>query len=1031
MPLPHQLIQQIKAGNVVLFLGAGASYGAKNIKGQSIPSANDLAQLLSEKFLGGIKGDLSYIADLSISESSLYDVQLFIREIFKEFKPTPHHLKLPEFNWKAIFTTNYDLLVEEAYGARKSNTQNLVPVFKNTPKTQIFYTESVLPYYKIHGSITDINDPEAPLILTPDQFANHSSKRDRLFTDLKELIHDYTFLFIGFGMADSDIRSVLNTLEKENANRARAYMVGPSVTEMEIRMWEGRKVTPLKMTFEDFVKEIDASIELHSRKFASLAVDTTDPIYRKFALSIDDVKPTENFLNFIKNNIDFVHPNLSATNTDPKQFYRGFFVNWDPIIKNLDVSRKMKDGILLEVFMDVDQHDSEGQYLYMLKGNAGSGKSVLLKRLAFDAAHVVDRLCIFLKEDMSISYDQIAELAHYVKERIYLFVDNVAKLEDELVLLLKKAKRDKVKLTIVGAERFNVWNTECKDLVNYLTQEFPVKYLDDKEIRDLLALLERHNALYALRSKTNEERTRAFAERAGREILVALYEATNSKPFEEIIYDEYKSINDVKAQSLYLTVSIFHKIGAETRAGFISRVHDISFHDFKEKLFKPLEYIVFDKKNERMNDFVYLTRNKLIAEIIFEKVITTPQNRFDEYVRILNHLNIDYDGDRMAFLSIVNARKLMDVFPDPEMIRKIYDLANELSEDDPKLYQQEAIFEINAKGGKLHNAEKYLKKALQLAKNDRIISHTYAEMFLRKAELAKTDREFYQYIDEALDICSALIRKGATNTHPYHTILKANILKFKKILDSNDAPATERALKEIEKVLGEARQLFINDEYLLEIESSFNSLIDEDERAKDLLEKAYSANTSSPYLALRLANYYEKSGHIDDALKTVKETLSTAPADRDLNYKYAMLLQKQHDPSYDDIKHHLRRSFTKGDSRYQSQFWYARALFLSNEIPEAREIFRSLSSINISPQIKYTPVGMIKYNGKPVPFEGTVVKLELTYGFIRRDGFSDDVFFFRDHNEEINWELLRRGVRLKFNIGFNYKGATALNVQPM
>ena len=1010
--IPHHLIEQLKAGNVVLFLGAGASFGAKNKNNQSLPSGKELSKLLAEKFLGNeVEGELSYISELCISESSLFDVQQFIASIFKEFLPNSHHLKIPEFVWKAIFTTNYDLVVENAYRQNKNSLQELVTVSKNTPKTQIFYKENVVPYYKLHGCINDINDPDAPLILSPDQFSNFSSKRERLFTELQELIYDYTFLFVGYSMADMDLRSVLNKLDKNNANRVRSYMIGPNVNEREERLWQGKKITPFKTTFENFIKNISEKIDLNTRKLSSLKIEVSLPIYKWFKTSVDELKPTENFLSFISNNIDYVHSNLNSPNTDPKEFYKGFFNNWDPIIKNLDVERKIKDGILFEVLMDEEQHNSSDQFFYLLKGNAGSGKSVLLRRLAFEGATIAERFCIVLKDGMKISPEQIIELSNYVKDRIYLFIDNVALQEDEIIYLLRKAKKEDIKLTIIGAERLNVWNTECQHLANYLTQAYHIKYLSDLEIKELLILLERHNSLYTLKNKTSDEKIKAFSEKAGRELLVALYEATNSKPFEEIIYDEYKSINDARAQSLYLTVSIFHRIGVSARAGFISRVHKINFHEFKEKLFKPLEYIVFDKKDNRINDYVYLTRNRMIAEIIFEKVLSTPQDCFDEYIRILNNLNIDYESDRVAFMSIVNAKKLMDIFSDPQMIRKIYSVASEVSKNDPKLYQQQAIFEMNANGGSVVTAEKHLKKAYDILPGDPLISHTFAEMILRKAEHARLDTEFFSYIDEVIEICNSIMKKGISNPHPFHTSLKAYILKLKKVLLFADPPAIERCLKDIEKVFATAKQYFLNDQFLLEIESTFNEIINDTENARDLLEKAFKANKSSPFIALRLANFYDKEGELEEALKILKEALASNAGNKDLNFKYAMLLEKADNPVYDDIKYYLRRSFTKGDTRFQAHFWYARSLYLTNEITEAKQSFKLLSTVNLSPEIKYTPYGIIKKNNRAEIFTGTILNVEVSYGFLKRDGISDDIFFYRLENDNLNWEQLRRGTK--------------------
>ncbi len=440
--IPLHLLEQIRIGNVALFLGAGASYDAKNAKGDQIPNGQMLSNMIAEKFLGAnfIGQNLGYISELAMSESSLFEVQNFIAEIIKTFEPAKYHLKIPSFKWKAIFTTNYDLIIEKSYRKDKTAIQELVPIFKNTNKRVIFDKEGILPYYKLHGCITDINDPEAPLILTPDQFIDHKSKRERLFIDLQEISYDYPVLFVGFGMADPDIRSILNNLDKSLVARTRSYMVGPNINPQEQKMWDAKKISTIKMPFSEFINEIDNVIDINARKLSIFRPKVKYPIYDKFSVAIESLIPSETFITFIENDIEYVHSNLNSPNTDPREFYKGHFDNWDPIIKNLDINRKIKDGILWETVMDDSQHESEKQFFYLLKGNAGSGKSVLLKRLAFDAATTVDKFCIFLKEDAPIKVQQFIELFNYVKDRIYLFIDNVSLREDEIIYLLNKCK---------------------------------------------------------------------------------------------------------------------------------------------------------------------------------------------------------------------------------------------------------------------------------------------------------------------------------------------------------------------------------------------------------------------------------------------------------------------------------------------------------------------------------------------------------------------------------------------------------------
>ena len=1037
MEIPKPLIDQIKEGNVVLFLGSGVSAGAEHPKKTPPPLGNQLSNLIVDKFLTDDYKDqsLQYTSEIAISEYDLLTVQQFIYDLFEPFNPNVYHKKIPNYVWKSIVTTNYDYIIERAYSQNEKPLQQLAKFIKNGERIRDkIKSVKDLPYYKIHGCISDINDINTPLILTPDQYITHKKNRDRLFNRVQELAYEYTFLFVGFSFADSDIRAILLELSKLNDGRPRSYMVGPSIKDAEARMWEGKKISSIKSTFSDFLVQLEKEISPDRVKLA-LAKPIDNNIHRIFdksAVSLTDLRPSESLLNFLTYDIQYVHSRLKDKNTDPKEFYKGYFENWDPILKELDARRNITDTILYEVFLDDENHAKTDFQFYLLQGYAGSGKSVLLKRLAWDASIDFERICIFYNKNSVIKHEPIIELCNYLKERIYIFIDNISDSSEEIVALISKIKKDKLPITIIGAERVNTWNTECEDLCNYLTDDYQLKYLNDKEIENLLDKLEQYASLGYLTNKSKEERIEALSYKAGRELLVALYETTLGKPFSEIVVDEYNSITDETAKSLYLTVSILHRLGTETRAGLISRVHDISFSHFKEKLFKPLEFIVFDSRDYRINDFVYRTRHKQIAEIIFSEVLSDKQMRYDEYLRILSCLDVDYENDRTAFLSMTKARNLKENFSDPEMIRELYKIASESNGDDSKLMQQEAIFEMTAKGGNINTAESLLSEAIKISPKDSIIQHSFAEIAFVKAEKSKHKLEIDKYLKESEAICKMLISKYKDKPHPYHTLLKVHIFKIKRIIDDNDPPSIERAIKETEKIFATARQQFPEQEFILEAESQFNKLLNNKPEAIELLKRAFELNKRSPYLCLRLTNLYEQNRADVKARGIMEETLRLIPNDKDVNFRYAMNLTKDKIPNLETIKHHLKRSFTKGDSRYQAQFWFARTIYLIGEIDDANLLFDTLNSISILPKLKSKPRGKVRHNGHLVSFKGTVYKIESKYGFLTRDAIGDKVYFYRYEfgaKYDAIWDKITSNTRVAFNLAFNYRGAVAVNIK--
>ena len=96
-------------------------FNAFHPESKKAPLGDNLAELISKKFLNGkyLGSPLSFVSDLAISESSLFEVQRYIYEIFEKYEPNESHILFSSFPWKAIFTTNYDLIVEKSYKKNK------------------------------------------------------------------------------------------------------------------------------------------------------------------------------------------------------------------------------------------------------------------------------------------------------------------------------------------------------------------------------------------------------------------------------------------------------------------------------------------------------------------------------------------------------------------------------------------------------------------------------------------------------------------------------------------------------------------------------------------------------------------------------------------------------------------------------------------------------------------------------------------------------------------------------------------------
>jgi cold shock CspA family protein len=808
--------------------------------------------------------------------------------------------------------------------------------------------------------------------------------------------------------------------------RPRYYIAAPDVDGIKARFWETKKITAIKGTFDEFMIALDSKVPKSLRALGALRSTDVHPLEERFKVRGTTLsRPAAQFLD---NDVDYVKALTNTENIDPRIFYKGFHSGFSAIEQQLDVRRQIGDSILADYFLRDVQEQASGPEVVLLKAHAGAGKSVMLRRIAWDASHEYGRICLFLKEHGVISAGALQELISACRERVFLFVDDAADHVRELLSLFRGIGAEGKFLTIILGERINEWNIQAQPLLPYLTEEYELKYLNFKEIDSLLFLLEKNKSLGTLVRLDLPQRRVQLAEQAGRQLLVALHEATLGRRFEDILEDEFKNVQPYEAQRMYLTICILNRLGVPVRAGLIARVHGISFSEFKERLFAPLEHVVFAEKDPIIRDFTYRARHPHIAEVVFTRILSNAEERFDAYVRTLKALTLAYSADEKAFWQMTRGRRLLDLFPDRHMVAQIFAAAKGIVGEDPHLLHQMALYEINRKDGDQAEAARLLNRAGDLAPWDPTIKHSVAELKLKGAETVKTDLEKTKLLKEAANIAANLISSEKTDSYPFHTLAKARLRILQEAL-SEDTPEIEieKLIKEIEQTLFDALQRFPGDPYLLETESQLATTLEDDKRAVSALEKAFAANHRGSFVALRLSALYKKQNDFLKARTILEKALAAAPAEPRLHYGYAKLLMLANGDSADTLLYHLQRSFRDGDSNYDAQVLYGRQLFLMKDSDASRKVFAKLSEARLGPAHR----NKLLYPIDGELFQGRVSKREAGYCFIARDGAGDWIYAHASNMDDTTWKKVTLGSRVEFKIAFSIRGVKAFDVHTL
>lgn len=243
--IPQTLVDAVRRNNCVLFVGAGLSQGA------GLPSWTGLlSRLLSWYDQNGIRlADLADIQklieekDLLLAAEAIKDVvnpEIFRRALSsiiedESLSPSATHLLLPTIPFAAVLTSNYDRLLEKAYG----KVAQLPLVITHNSGTALTAALHERRFYilKVHGTIEHIET----IILGRRSYRELMHGNEAYVEHLRTLLRTKTLLFVGFSLSDPDLRLILDREQiiwGGHANIHYALMNAVELNSVQRKEWE-------------------------------------------------------------------------------------------------------------------------------------------------------------------------------------------------------------------------------------------------------------------------------------------------------------------------------------------------------------------------------------------------------------------------------------------------------------------------------------------------------------------------------------------------------------------------------------------------------------------------------------------------------------------------------------------------------------------------------------------------------------------------------------------------------------------------
>jgi SIR2-like domain/Holliday junction DNA helicase RuvB P-loop domain len=751
------LLGNLDRNRVLLVTGAGFSCEAKNITGAKLPVGSQLAM----KLWNHLYDNDEY--DGRTTLKTLYGAALNHRkgkESLRQFFKTQLHVTefpawyrdVHRWFWRRIFTFNADDLLETVYRSSGISLETIVAPASYSDRDAFLRT---MQYIKLHGCINNNSD----LTFGPREYGIRAAAR----TDIWYLhfVEDYATMptiFVGTELDEPIFWQYVESRGQDASQgsklrRPKCFIISPTISKPNEDLLMQFNIISVRQTARDFFKWLSEQQVVRSREDVLRLIDPElEPALRASELGASAVEANkaEYFLSL------FRVPVRPTNSRRSSMFLLGAPPSWDDIANDIDAHRIVADKLTTAV---ADALKNEDLDIVVVSSPAGGGKSTLCKRVALNL--VDDGISVYFSD--GTNRPDPARVAAYLldlQHQSVLFIDNAGDDFHLIEELWEKIRDIRFRPLIVIAARANDVAYKGHDLARGGARilDFGIPDLCDEDIDAIIRTLEAHDLLGTLRDKSHAERTAVFKAKARKQILVAMREATSGRGFDEILRDEFETLQPASAKLLYLVTAL-----ASDGAYGLSVQHMITAMNLQ-----PNETIALVQQSLRgilvqpeFDASVYFIRHPAIASFV---IANAPREQLaDAFTALLISISTFLpQGNQRRFSrafrlyrSLLSHARMRSTFPEGARLpRQIYEGIKDYYRDDGHYWLHYASYEIEH-GGEIALAENYLAQAQAILGEHRQIDTAMAHLLFRKALTSQNASEANKLADEALGILRA------------------------------------------------------------------------------------------------------------------------------------------------------------------------------------------------------------------------------------------------------------------------------------
>ncbi|KLE17148.1 SIR2 family protein [Clostridium sp. C8] len=421
----------------ILFTGAGFSFGAIKSFDNNFEVPKNLEKFIKDNLLNlksddsdyeeilryDLKETCSYVKDIKSKE----ELEKFLIDTYSGLKPRDFHKKITKYNWRKIYTTNIDDMIERIY-----KESNIAINIQNSKKENINLKkgEKCLSYYKLHGCI---NNKSEGFTFSNGEYTNMMVNLDYRLLTLCSDIQKEDIIFIGTSFEEPDIEYYLEFYRNAGyeTKRGQIVFINPSPTLKLKRKAQELGAVIIKWTTEEFLEFIDK---------LNYNPQTIDKLIKQMKY--------EGF--FRLNEIREIYKgDLSYFS----KLYEGESIHWKDIFYEWDFIHPIEEDIINDIKNKNNFNVKSNVHCVTVVGKSYTGKSTILKRVAanlFNLGYdVIEYTGTEFNKNILVEYINLS-----INSKFVLLYDNASSGYPIIESLLKDKRINKELIILAGAREY-------------------------------------------------------------------------------------------------------------------------------------------------------------------------------------------------------------------------------------------------------------------------------------------------------------------------------------------------------------------------------------------------------------------------------------------------------------------------------------------------------------------------------------------------------------------------------------------------